>query len=447
VAKDTYRILVADDDPPILELLGEYLATRGHDVHLVSDGEMALNALQADDFDLLLTDLKMPGQDGLSLLRHIQENNLPVATILMTGYGTIESALSAMKSGAHNYLLKPFRLREVHEAVVQAVAARHQEKSTLRLSYFSELQKADANLEGPNDLMALYAQLAHRVAQELKADGALLAFFEPVEQQWVEYARSGAPSAFRGVDLDTLAEQAQRQTQPLRDPQCWFTAPKHCLVVPIRLKLAPGPAHTVGFLAASECNNTSSNAEGILYAYSHLLAQCLSREILMDRLRDTPLLSEKHPQNVDSKDTESLLAGLSTSLNPSQIKAVVWAVRLRGNGGFYLRDLIDGGQLDVATMGGGGLPIHTLSELTPILKALNERADGHGSPSGHTAKDLSPEARIARALAYWQWLCASRAYAPRLAPEAAITALKQASGSILGNQEAQLFIDFLGTKS
>jgi CheY-like chemotaxis protein len=67
VAKDTYRILVADDDPPILELLGEYLATRGHDVHLVSDGEMALNALQADDFDLLLTDLKMPGQDGLSL--------------------------------------------------------------------------------------------------------------------------------------------------------------------------------------------------------------------------------------------------------------------------------------------------------------------------------------------------------------------------------------------
>ena len=115
--EETYRILVADDDPPILELLGEYLATRGHQVKLVPTGELAIDALQHNSFDVLVTDMKMPGTDGLGLLKHVRENNLPVATIMMTGYGTIESAITAMKSGAQNYLLKPFRLREVHNSI------------------------------------------------------------------------------------------------------------------------------------------------------------------------------------------------------------------------------------------------------------------------------------------------------------------------------------------
>jgi DNA-binding response OmpR family regulator len=447
VAKDTYRILVADDDPPILELLGEYLATRGHDVHLVPDGEMAHSALQTGKFDVLLTDLKMPGQDGLSLLRHVQENNLPVATLLMTGYGTIESAISAMKSGAHNYLLKPFRLRDVHNAVVEAVSAQQQEKNTLRMWHFSEIQQAVQDLASPKDLMPLYQQLTNRLAQELQAEGALLAFFEPVEQQWVEYARGGNPSAFRGVDLDSLAEHAQRKTQPLWDPLCWFTQPQHCLVAPIHVKTEPGPALCIGFVAISQSTNTTPNAAGILQAYALLLSQGLGQELLLDRQRDKPLLCQKHPPMQDSQMTEALLESLETGLNKAQIKAVTWAVRLRGQAGFHLRDLLEGGQLDVVTMGGGGLPMNTLSALTPILKALSERADGLGSPLGLPAQDTSPEARIARAYAHWQWLCNTRAFAPRLSEKAAQQALKKQSESVLGKKEARIFMDHLGETS
>jgi DNA-binding response OmpR family regulator len=447
VAKDTYRILVADDDPPILELLGEYLATRGHDVSLVSDGEMAHSALQKGNFDVLLTDLKMPGQDGLTLLRHVQENNLPVATLLMTGYGTIESAISAMKSGAHNYLIKPFRLREVHNAIVEAVLAQKQEQNTLRLLHFSEIQKAVQDLKSPNDLMALYKQATHRIAQEIQAEGALLAFFEPVEQQWVEYARGGNPSAFRGVDLDSVAEHAQRKTQPLKDPLCWFREPQHCLVSPIHVKLEPGPAHCIGFIAISQSANNTPNAEGILQAYAHLLGQGLGRELLLDRQRETPLLSQKHPAIQDSQETEALLESMETGLNKAQIKAVTWAIRLRGQAGFHLRDLLEGDQLDVVTMGGGGLPMNTLSALTPILKALNERADGLGSPLGLPAQDTPQEVRVARACAHWQWLCRNRAYAPRLSAQAARQAIEKQSESVLGKKEALIFMNYLSESS
>jgi response regulator RpfG family c-di-GMP phosphodiesterase len=441
VEKDTYRILVVDDDPPILELLGEYLATRGHDVHLVADGELALNALQTQPFDVLLTDMKMPGHDGLGLLRHVRENNLPVATILMTGYGTIESAISAMKSGAHNYLLKPFRLREVHQAMVEAVEAQQKDQSALRLQYLAELQQTVENLETPHGLMDLYEQVTKYTADELQAQGALLAFFEPVDQQWVEYARSGEKSAFCGVDLDRLAEHAQRKTQPLHDALCWFNTPKHCLVMPIQSKLEPGPSHTIGFLAVSQATSTTSNPARIIKAYAHLLGQSIAHQLLLDRLQPTPLISQKHPRTQGTETTEELLSQLGTGLTKEENKAVAWAIRLRGNAGFQLRDLLDGGQLDVVTMGGGGLPVNTLSAITPLLKALGERNDGHGSPQGLSGQEIIPAARIGRAYTHWQWLRCSRAFAPRLSVEKSLEALAKLAGTDLADHEVQILIN------
>ena len=247
----TYRILVADDDPPILELLGEYLATRGHDVTLVPNGERALEVLDTEEIDVLVTDLKMPGTDGLSLLKHVRENNLPVATIMMTGYGTIESAISALKSGAHNYLLKPFRLREVHNSVSTAVDARKREQTTLRLENLLEIQSKALSVKDPEHLEELYALIAERSREELKAKAVSLAFFEPLSQRWVEYQRSGEASAFKGIDFDSLADFVQRGQQPLRTPDCWFGDPNHLLVAPIAIQLSPGPGRTLGLLAAA----------------------------------------------------------------------------------------------------------------------------------------------------------------------------------------------------
>ncbi|HEV7557039.1 MAG TPA: response regulator, partial [Kofleriaceae bacterium] len=96
------RILVVDDERVIREILAEFLALEGFSVHTVEDGEKALVELRLRPYDLLITDLKMPRLSGLQLLERIEAERLGVLTVLMTGFGTVETAIEAMKKGAYD---------------------------------------------------------------------------------------------------------------------------------------------------------------------------------------------------------------------------------------------------------------------------------------------------------------------------------------------------------
>ncbi len=111
------RILVADDEAAQRNIVAEILSDQGHVVDAASSGEEALDALAAAPRDLLLTDLKMPGIDGMELLRRGRELQPDLIVILMTGFGTVSSAVEAMKSGAWDYLQKPFDRAELIERV------------------------------------------------------------------------------------------------------------------------------------------------------------------------------------------------------------------------------------------------------------------------------------------------------------------------------------------
>jgi DNA-binding NtrC family response regulator len=106
--EEAARILVVDDERVIREILAEFLTLEGFSVHTVEDGEKALVELRLHPYDLLITDLKMPRLSGLQLLEKIEAERLGVLTVLMTGFGTVETAIEAMKKGAYDYLLKPF---------------------------------------------------------------------------------------------------------------------------------------------------------------------------------------------------------------------------------------------------------------------------------------------------------------------------------------------------
>ena len=446
--EETYRILVADDDPPILELLGEYLATRGHQVKLVPNGELALDALNNEHFDVLVTDLKMPGTDGLELLRHVREQSLPVATIMMTGYGTIESAISAMKSGAHNYLLKPFRLREVHNSVAQAVQEHRKEQASLRLQHLGELQHAIQNVRHIGDLEGLYVQTAQSLTNELEAKGALIAFYEPTERRWVEYHRAGNPAAFKGVDIDSVAQIAQQNIQPLRNPQCWFGEGEHLLVTTIRAPLAKGPAQTIGLIAVAGMQSTLPNPDRILHVYAGLLGQCIANQLLL--AKTTPDMDDS--RNTDTQWAQTLEEPLlecakQLDIEPEKAKAAAWAIRLRANEDHSLRDLVEGGNFDVVTMGGGGLPMSVLGILNPILECLDEREDGFGSPHGLAKTERHPAARLAAALSHWTWLTTTRTYAARLPTGHAAEAMQREALHRFGEEEVNVILDLLGEEA
>ncbi len=108
-------ILIVDDEPDMLQLLKRSLAPElGCEVETASSGEMAVQVLSHKRFDLVLADIKMPGMNGLELLELIKRNVPGLTVVMMTAYGSIETAVAAMKNGAHDFITKPFD----HDALV-----------------------------------------------------------------------------------------------------------------------------------------------------------------------------------------------------------------------------------------------------------------------------------------------------------------------------------------
>jgi two-component system response regulator AtoC len=120
------RILVAEDDPRARESLTALLAEEGYQVEAVSDGNAASRALSADDFDAALLDVRMPGKDGLAVLRELGTRERPPAVLVMTAYGTSSVAIEAMKLGAYDYITKPLHFDELLIQLERAVANRRQ---------------------------------------------------------------------------------------------------------------------------------------------------------------------------------------------------------------------------------------------------------------------------------------------------------------------------------
>ncbi|UCD39355.1 MAG: sigma-54-dependent Fis family transcriptional regulator [Fidelibacterota bacterium] len=106
-------MLVVDDDNYIRLFLKETLEGKGYQVDLAEDGEEALTKIKASPPNLVLTDLKMPKKDGLELLKDVNKLEQPVGVIIITAYGTVETAVEAMKDGAFDYLTKPFSITEI----------------------------------------------------------------------------------------------------------------------------------------------------------------------------------------------------------------------------------------------------------------------------------------------------------------------------------------------
>jgi len=102
------RILIVDDEPMKRSVLEDELGAVGYSVVTAANPMEAAQALARSPFEVVVTDIRMPGQDGLSFLREIKKQNPTQAAIVMTAYGSIETAIEAMKIGAFDYLQKPF---------------------------------------------------------------------------------------------------------------------------------------------------------------------------------------------------------------------------------------------------------------------------------------------------------------------------------------------------
>lgn len=119
---DTTKILIVDDEENSRIGLGQLLQREGYEVVDVASGSEALDHLHRERFHLVISDLNMPGMDGLVLLREVQRRHPQTAVIMVTAYGEVESYLEAMNLGAYEYLHKPVRLDELRTIMHKLLA-------------------------------------------------------------------------------------------------------------------------------------------------------------------------------------------------------------------------------------------------------------------------------------------------------------------------------------
>jgi excisionase family DNA binding protein len=115
------RVLVVDDEASIRDLLAKTLALAEYDVDVAADGRSALERVRAIPYDLLIADLKMPGMDGLTVIREAKQVNAELPVIIITGFSTESSAIEAVNLGVAGYLTKPFRVPQVLAAAAKAL--------------------------------------------------------------------------------------------------------------------------------------------------------------------------------------------------------------------------------------------------------------------------------------------------------------------------------------
>ena len=165
------KVLIAEDEENLGTILEQFLVGRGHHVQTVRDGRSALQALRADTWDVALLDIVMPEMDGLEVLKAVREETAPPEVIIITGNGTIETAITAMKLGAYDYLSKPYRMAEIDVLVRRAWEKRQLARENAAMH--NRLERVDAIPELITQYAPMQAVLA-LVEKVARSDSSVL---------------------------------------------------------------------------------------------------------------------------------------------------------------------------------------------------------------------------------------------------------------------------------
>jgi DNA-binding NtrC family response regulator len=161
------KVLIADDETSITSGLSAILSDEGYTVDVANDGQKALERLTAERYGVILADLKMPKLDGLSLLKELQNNKIPTECIIITGAGTVETAVDAMRQGAYDYIEKPLtaeKLNRLKALIPKAIDKYHVQQKNRELSSRLEGLTHFGELTGQSDVMREVYQIIEAVA-------------------------------------------------------------------------------------------------------------------------------------------------------------------------------------------------------------------------------------------------------------------------------------------
>jgi response regulator RpfG family c-di-GMP phosphodiesterase len=485
------RVLIVDDEKFIRDILADFLGMEGYIVRTAEDGTAALAELNNAHYDLIISDLKMPRMGGIELLDAIGTTAPNALTVIMTGFGTVETAIDAMKRGAYDYILKPFKVEEVIRVVQRGLEKQRLAAENLRLREAVSLYKVSEAIAASLSLEEVLATVGDTAVHELKGDLVSTwlddgegGYFErerlvpasvgePVTAPGTPGARSPSSDGRPGTGYGALAPQVfvdhYAAHSTLLEPgpkgmRFFATPPTTPLVslvsVPLRIK-----SRLVGWIAVASFTKQKRFNEGnrkLLSIVGSRAAAAIENARLYEDLRATfQQTIEGLARAIDKMDrytsghservaTYATYLAMRLGLPPDAIEIVRQSALMHDIGKIgCVMNLNKPGKLTQdeyevfkrhPAYGRDILdPIRFLHPLIPGVHLHHERWDGRGYPLGLRGNDVPLMARIIAVADTYDAMTSDRAYRRALPHEVAVGEIERCSGTQFDPEVAHSF--------
>jgi HD-GYP domain len=497
LSTESPRILVVDDERVIREMLSDFLGLEGYVVRTVEDGVQALEELQRRSYNLVISDLKMPNMSGLELIEKITELGIPVLTVIMTGFGTVETAIEAMKRGAYDYVLKPFRVEEVVHTVQRGLDRQRLQHENLRLKDALSIYKISEAIATSLSVERVLDLVLEAVLDAVNADVANLLLERPQPDRrpgdppgpFVEHARkvsarfgpadTAPPLNFAEV-LPLFHEDKPLLAHGARAHRFLLGPPEKRLVsfcsIPLKLK-----GRIIGMLSAYSYTKGAKFGEGqrkMLYVLGSRAAVSIENarlyESLVDTNKDLSLanvsLEENFRQTIigfahaleesdrytrghsERVSTYSRLIAVGMRMPEPQIETIVKVGLLHDVGKIGIRNdrLNKPGKLTPEELAmfrshpakGKRIlePIPFMRDIVPGCYCHHEAWDGSGYPQGLCADSIPLIGRIVAVADAYDAMTTDRAYRQALPHAIACGELERCSGTQFDPDIVRVFL-------
>ena len=479
------RVLIVDDEKFIRDILADFLGMEGYVVRTAEDGQAALNELNLAHYDLVISDLKMPRMGGIELLEQIGNAAPNALTVIMTGFGTVETAIDAMKRGAYDYILKPFKVEEVIHVVQRGLEKQRLAAENLRLKEALSLYKVSEAIAASLSLEEVLATVGETAIHEIHGDLASTwlddgegGLFERQRLLPPKHMRPGAlKDAKDGADFGRLSPKAFVEhfavdsTLLEHGPKChrFFEAEPELPVQSIIAVPLPMKSRLLGFISVVSFTKGKRFDEGqrkLLSIVGSRAAAAIENARLYEDLRATfQQTIEGLAKAIDKMDrytsghsdrvaTYAMYLATRLGLSPEQIEIVRQSALMHDIGKIgcvlnlnkpgkltqdeyeafkkhpgYGRDILE--------------PIRFLHPLIPGVHLHHERWDGRGYPLGLKGPDVPLMARIIAVADTYDAMTSDRAYRRALPHEVAVAEIERCSGTQFDPEVSHMFCEGL----
>jgi response regulator RpfG family c-di-GMP phosphodiesterase len=459
---DAPRVLVVDDEKVIREILADFLGLEGFRVTTAADGVAALARLAEERYNLVISDLKMPNMGGLELLERVQTLHENVLTVIMTGFGTVETAIEAMKKGAYDYILKPFKVEEVVHIVQRGLEKQRLVSENIRLKEIISLHELSEELQATLSLKEVVESTLRASVENVGADFAAVFIDDDSSGRLGPAGNLANPDSPPGIDggkldIDRVLATLDQERFVLAAGAAaatFFTRPPRDLAALMCVPLV-ARQRTIGLLEVHSCAASVQFMEGqrkVLGMLGSRAAAAIDNAVLFNNLQQTfqqtiqglaRALEAMDKYTAGHSDRVTVYARITAEQlgeSKERVAMITQAGMLHDIGKLGCHaNLNKPGKLTDEeyeifklhpTFGKEILePITFLQPLIPGVHLHHERWDGQGYPLGLKGDEIPMIARILSVADAYDAMTSSRAYRRALEHSVALTEIARCTGS------------------